>query len=281
MRRLFSPAALLLGLIAILATSCGGSVPFVTPTATKDPFAGAYIARGGGGALDNVGPLIKEFTKLHPSMTWQGMDDIGSDAGVKLVQSGDIDLSFISRDLKPAEIGAVLTVPIGSTGTGVVVNAAVYLLGSFPGLFETRPDFVERWAFVAPDILSGDWWRAFSYLFIHANALHLLMNLGLEVIGNPSAIVSAKVGDEALARMVSQKLPALGVVANLVEFPAVAKGSARFRLQVMAKHTKQNIDDLIGRLYSALDEVKVGYQAYRAALAAAPAEESEPSRRMA
>src|SRR5712692_9661184 len=39
MRRLFSPAALLLGLIAILATSCGGSVPFVTPTATKDQLA--------------------------------------------------------------------------------------------------------------------------------------------------------------------------------------------------------------------------------------------------
>src|SRR6266576_6608368 len=60
------------------------------------------------------------------------------------------------------------------------------------------------------------------------NVLYLrgqLASLGLEVIGNPSAIVSAKVGDEALARMVSQKLPALGVVANLVEFPAVAKGS--------------------------------------------------------
>jgi glycine C-acetyltransferase len=67
--------------------------------------------------------------------------------------------------------------------------------------------------------------------------------------------------------MVSQKLPALGVVANLVEFPAVAKGSARFRLQVMAKHTKSNIDELIGRLYSALDDVQASYQAYRAALA--------------
>ena len=116
------------------------------------------------------------------------------------------------------------------------------------------------------------------------NVLYLraqLTSLGLEVIGNPSAIVSAKVGDEALARMVSQKLPALGVVANLVEFPAVAKGSARFRLQVMAKHTKQNIDDLIGRLYSALDDVKESYQAYRAALSAAPAEAPEPSRRTA
>jgi len=33
----------------------------------------------------------------------------------------------------------------------------------------------------------------------------------------------------------------------------------------MAKHTKSNIDDLIGRLYSALDEVETTYQAYRAA----------------
>jgi len=101
------------------------------------------------------------------------------------------------------------------------------------------------------------------------NVLYLrseLMRIGMELIGDPSAIVSAKVGDEALARMVSQKLPALGVVANLVEFPAVAKGSARFRLQVMANHTKSHIDDLIGRLYSALDEVKPDYQAYRAAL---------------
>jgi hypothetical protein len=35
----------------------------------------------------------------------------------------------------------------------------------------------------------------------------------------------------------------------------------------MAKHTKANIDDLIGRLYSALDEVQASHQAYRAALA--------------
>jgi 7-keto-8-aminopelargonate synthetase-like enzyme len=87
---------------------------------------------------------------------------------------------------------------------------------------------------------------------------------GLEVIGNPSAIVSAKVGDEALARLVSQRLPALGVVANLVEFPAVAKNSARFRLQVMAGHTRQNIDDLIARLRVAIDAAQTSHQHYRA-----------------
>ena len=116
------------------------------------------------------------------------------------------------------------------------------------------------------------------------NVLYLrgeLARIGMEVIGDPSAIVSAKVGDEALARMVSQKLPALGVVANLVEFPAVAKGSARFRLQVMANHTKSHIDDLIGRLYSALDEVKTDYQAYRTAIVEKTALETHPAWRTA
>jgi glycine C-acetyltransferase len=115
------------------------------------------------------------------------------------------------------------------------------------------------------------------------NVLYLraeLKRLGMEVVGDPSAIVSAKVGDEALARLVSQKLPSLGVVANLVEFPAVAKGSARFRLQVMANHAKADIDQLIGRLYSALDEAQPGYQAYRAALAERSSQ-TQPARRMA
>ena len=89
--------------------------------------------------------------------------------------------------------------------------------------------------------------------------------LGDGVVGDPSAIVSAKLGDERGADDQSE-IAGAGVVANLVEFPAVAKGSARFRLQVMEKHTKSNIDELIGRLYSALDDVQPGYRAYRAAL---------------
>jgi glycine C-acetyltransferase len=93
-----------------------------------------------------------------------------------------------------------------------------------------------------------------------------LEGLGLEVVGNPSAIVSAKVGDEALARMVSERLPALGVVANLVEFPAVAKGSARFRLQVMAKHSQSDINNLIEGLRTALQAVKPDYASYRDSL---------------
>lgn len=95
-----------------------------------------------------------------------------------------------------------------------------------------------------------------------------LTGAGLEVIGNPSAIVPVLVGDEALARLVSRKLPELGVIANLVEFPAVAKGSARFRLQMMPLHSEKDVTDLVARLRSAVDLCGEEYEEYRTQVAA-------------
>jgi 7-keto-8-aminopelargonate synthetase-like enzyme len=68
---------------------------------------------------------------------------------------------------------------------------------------------------------------------------------GLDYYGDPSAIVCVKMGSEGLARLVSKHLPELGLVANLVEFPAVPKGAARIRMQVMANHTEKNIADAV------------------------------------
>src|ERR1700681_1551774 len=97
---------------------------------------------------------------------------------------------------------------------------------------------------------------------------------GLEGVGNPSAIVPVVVGDEALARMVSRRLPELGVVANLVEYPAVAKGNARFRFQVMPNHTAKNVKDLAERFRSAVDVVQPEYERYRERMPA----EAQPRR---
>lgn len=91
-------------------------------------------------------------------------------------------------------------------------------------------------------------------------ALH---QAGFEVIGAPSAIVPVMMRAEGLARLVASRLPGLGVVANLVEYPAVAKGSARFRMQVMARHSRQNIDDLVGRLRTAYDEAQLAFGLYQ------------------
>jgi glycine C-acetyltransferase len=56
-----------------------------------------------------------------------------------------------------------------------------------------------------------------------------------------------------VARLVSRALTHLGLIANLVEFPAVPKGAARFRLQVMAGHTLPQIDLAVSRMKMGLE----------------------------
>jgi glycine C-acetyltransferase len=88
----------------------------------------------------------------------------------------------------------------------------------------------------------------------------------LQFMGNPSPIVPVLVGDEALARLVSRHLPALEVIANLVEYPAVAKGDARLRLQMMPTHSIENIQALASRLRTAIDLAQDEYERYRSAV---------------
>jgi glycine C-acetyltransferase len=80
---------------------------------------------------------------------------------------------------------------------------------------------------------------------------HELNAAGLDYYGDPSAIVCVKMGSEGLARLVSRQLPERGLVANLVEFPAVPKNAARIRMQVMAHHSEQNIADAVQILKAA------------------------------
>jgi 7-keto-8-aminopelargonate synthetase-like enzyme len=84
-----------------------------------------------------------------------------------------------------------------------------------------------------------------------------LREAGLDYYGDPSAIVCVKMGSEGLARLVSKRLPKLGLVANLVEFPAVPKGAARIRMQVMAKHSEKNIADAVRILRTAKAEAEL------------------------
>jgi glycine C-acetyltransferase len=60
----------------------------------------------------------------------------------------------------------------------------------------------------------------------------------IQCIGEPSAIVPVPIGSEAIARLSSALLYDKGVLVNVVEFPAVAVGASRFRMQVMAAHSE-------------------------------------------
>jgi len=118
-----SKAFVLSTALAVMLAACGGATP-LTPKATDDPLAGTYVIKGGGGAIDSVRALTTAFSKVHPTVVWQGFDDVGSDAGVKLTVENQVDIGYISRDLRAAEKGTVESIAIGASGTGVGVNAA-------------------------------------------------------------------------------------------------------------------------------------------------------------
>ncbi|MDZ7895174.1 MAG: aminotransferase class I/II-fold pyridoxal phosphate-dependent enzyme [Sphingobium sp.] len=82
----------------------------------------------------------------------------------------------------------------------------------------------------------------------------LLSGCGLETYGDPSAIVCVKMAGEPLARLTARRLPGLGMLSNLVEFPAVPKGQPRFRMQVMANHSQHDIIDAVHRLSTGISD---------------------------
>ena len=95
---------------------------------------------------------------------------------------------------------------------------------------------------------------------LKANVLNLRQELNeadLDYYGDPSAIVCVKMGTEGLARLVSKQLAELGLIANLVEFPAVPKGAARIRMQVMANHSAQNIAQAVQVLKTARQQAEL------------------------
>jgi phosphate transport system substrate-binding protein len=109
-----------IGLALVMLVACGSNVP-VAPT--PEPLSGTYTASGGGGALPAVQALTARFKQLHPGIDWV-VTETGSNAAIKLVVSHTIDVGFVSRALTDAEKEQVTGVPIGFSGTAVVVNAA-------------------------------------------------------------------------------------------------------------------------------------------------------------
>lgn len=79
----------------------------------------------------------------------------------------------------------------------------------------------------------------------------------IDTLGIPSAIVPVMIGNESLLRLGSRYLTHMGVLTNLVEYPAVPKRSARFRFQVMAEHTPEQAKTAALRVGRAIREAKL------------------------
>jgi glycine C-acetyltransferase len=79
---------------------------------------------------------------------------------------------------------------------------------------------------------------------------------GLTCLGEPSPIVPVLVGSEPRLRLAWDHLARASVHVNMVEFPAVPTGAARFRLQAMADHTDAHAREVAEQLARALDRAR-------------------------
>ena len=92
------------------------------PSATPDPLDGIYAVKGGGAALEVFQALSDAFRKQHPKVRFV-FEDVGSAAGMRLASSGDVDLATASATPAPEIATSVALVPVGTSGTAVLVNA--------------------------------------------------------------------------------------------------------------------------------------------------------------
>lgn len=91
------------------------------------------------------------------------------------------------------------------------------------------------------------------------NILHLrkrLTDSGFTVYGVPSPVVPLIIGNEYLLRITARILMENGIIVNPVEFPAVPRGTARYRIQVMAAHTKEQLDDFVDKCVACQEKAK-------------------------
>jgi phosphate transport system substrate-binding protein len=110
-----------LTLSALLLAACASRT--TAPSAAPDPLAGTYVVKGGGAPLDVFTALSDEFRKQHPTVRFT-FSDVGSAAGMRLAATGEVDLATSSAPPPPELRDKVGLVPVGVSGTGVIVNAA-------------------------------------------------------------------------------------------------------------------------------------------------------------
>jgi glycine C-acetyltransferase len=72
-----------------------------------------------------------------------------------------------------------------------------------------------------------------------------LKELGFQPMGRASAIVPVPLGSVAMGRLMTRAALADGALVNLLEHPVTARHEARWRLLVMADHTKAQIDRMV------------------------------------
>lgn len=109
--------------LAVIGALILGACAAPAATTQVDPLSGRYRVSGGGGTIPLITVLTKRFSELHPGVLWD-IENVGSDAAIAGVKSGDADLGGVSREMTAPEKASVGSFTIGVSGTAVAVNAS-------------------------------------------------------------------------------------------------------------------------------------------------------------
>jgi len=188
------------------------------------------------------------------------------------------------------DLGSIGEDGLGHMGLQNMLSAADIIIGSFSKTFGSNGGFI-----AVKDRSTAEYLKYYSATHTFSNALSpvqcasilaaldivrseegkqlrqkLMENIlylraemqraGLETLGDPSPIVPVRVGIEGMGRFASRHLSQMGGIANLVEYPAVPQGAARFRFQVMAAHTREDIDQVVAITTRAMREADLEYR---------------------
>ena len=74
--------------------------------------------------------------------------------------------------------------------------------------------------------------------------------------GYPSPIIPVLIGDSRLARLLSREVLTMGLIANLIEFPAVPRNKSIIRIQMMGNMPKEHILKACNILHDAIIKVQ-------------------------
>ena len=74
--------------------------------------------------------------------------------------------------------------------------------------------------------------------------------------GYPSPIIPVLIGDARLARLLCREVLSMGLIANLIEFPAVPRNRSIIRIQMMGEMSQEHILQACSIMYEAIIKVQ-------------------------
>lgn len=212
----------------------------------QEPNTGIFVVSEGLFSMDSDSPDLRTLTRICREYEAISIVDIAHDFG-SIGQTGFGALEGIPADELPEVIMGSFSKTFATNGGFLAgdTDALNYLRMYSPSLgFSTAISPVQACiAQASCQIVFSEEGAGLREQLMH-NVYQLregMKEQGFQVGGIPSPIVPVFVGSEPLARLASRELQEQGVLANLVEFPAVGRGLARFRFQLMPTHTEEDI----------------------------------------